>query len=502
MRKSAILLLLLVLSTKISAQLQIKFSDVSKDFKVLYNYYPVSKNEFYTVKGVTSPTIHDQIVKYKNFQKVSSNKIKVNYFGGKNRVRYTVLNDQLVGFYKDESSLRTIKSEYLTIDKYDKDCIPEGSAKELLRIEIQKEWKNEGRSYSILTSADKSFFCVEYKIPVKKEEDKRQFTYKILSKDLEVISQGTYEVPYAGDECELNDRYLSNTGDYFISYNVYQYESKKRVKNWNNFQKVVLMQIKNNGVVERAIEFGEQRAMEMTYSSDADGIMTISGVYGLKSEIVSKGIFFLKYDFKNNTVIQSEYATFAEKGLDVSARKYQFNFKDMITLADGSLLGSIELYDSELKTTGSGENASTSIYYYYDDIITYKINAKGSFDWFNQMHKMHISRNDDGSVSSAFTFLKNDKLIVMFNDHVENYDDRGNYTTAKNYVKFYKKTNVVAYTEIDLETGISSRKLALSPEIQDQYAVPKMFQYDTKTNQVWMVFQPDRKNFQFAILEL
>jgi hypothetical protein len=487
-----------VLSTKISAQLEIKFSEASKEFKNAKRFYPGSKNEFYTAGVVTSPSIYAEIVKYKNFQKTSANKVKLGAVSKKRLTDNALINGQLVGFYSDEISDGKGKSDVLFVEKYNNDCLPDGSPKELLKIEIQKEWNIGYRPFTITSSANGDFFCVDYEIKTK-EKNNNQYVYKVVTKDFKVISEGKYEVPYADQDVEDVERYVSNTGDYFISYRVYQYDEKRKMKIVDAFQKVVVMQIKNNSVVERAMEFGDQRAMQMTYSSDADGIMTITGVYGLKSEKVGKGIFFLKYDFKNNTVIQSEYATFAEKGLDASTRKYEFKFKNMITLADGSLLGSFELYQNELKMHKEGGFIS---YYYYDDVITYKINSKGSFDWFNQMHKMHISANDYGFVSSAFTFVKKDKLIVMFNDHFENYDASGNYTTERNYVKFSKKTNVVAYTEIDLETGRSLRKLALSPETKNQYAVPKMFQYDAKTKLVWMVFQPDRKNFQFASLEL
>ncbi|MDD2983244.1 MAG: hypothetical protein PHQ74_07645 [Crocinitomicaceae bacterium] len=523
MKKSAILLLLLCFSTAIKAQLKIEFSEVTKPVGGFGGFYPISENEFYAVRTTGALRGTTQLARYKNYQEVAASKVKMTVgTGSATWVTSAMVDENVIVFFSDRSAKGDSKSDFLYVQKFNKDCLPDGAPKELSSIEVLKSWKKGGGSYSVLASANENFFCVEYLIPGKKDENDR-FVYKIFSKDFKVVTEGEYQVPYDTKISDISRRFLSNTGDYFLSCNIYDLGDKKRVKDFSLIDKVILLHIKDNDVEEMAMEIDGRRAIQMNYSSDGKGILTFTGLYGEKKQAGIKGIFYFRYDFKNKKQIDSGFEPFSKEFItkgwtdkqkekaDKKQKKgkaepqlYNYKIRDLMTLADGSIIGLMEQYYVQVVTTTDPKTGATTTryIYHYDDLIAYKIKADGTFDWINKIPKRQTSQNDGGFLSSVYSFLKDGKMIIMFNDHVKNYDTKGDYNGETYGVVYRKKTNVVAYLDLNVETGEYKRKLALSPETVNQYAVPKSFEYDSKTNQIWMTFRPKGKRFQFGKLEL
>ena len=64
------------------------------------------------------------------------------------------------------------------------------------------------------------------------------------------------------------------------------------MKDFSSLEKVILLHIKKDGLEEMAMELDGRRAMQMRYSSDGEGVMTFTGLYGDKTERGIKGIFY------------------------------------------------------------------------------------------------------------------------------------------------------------------------------------------------------------------
>lgn len=522
MKKTSILLLLLCLSTSLKAQLNIQFSEVSKPKGAFNWFYPISENDFYTVSSVGFGGMNTILSRYSNFKEVTSNKVKMTV--GKGFATWegsAMVDKKVIVFFSDKDADKDAKTNTLYLQKYGEDCLPAGEPKVLSVIEVNKGWK-KGGFYTILPSSNQDFFCVEYNIPGDKDANDR-FIYKIFSKDFELVTEGEYEIPYASKISNIARRYLSNTGDYFISCNIYDIGDKKRVKDFSSIDKVILLHVKKDGLEEMVMELDGRRAVEMRYSSDGKGIMTFTGLYGDKKEGGVKGIFYFRYDFKNKKEIDSGFEPFSKEFItsDWSEKQkakadkkeskgkpapqlYNYEIRDLMTLSDGSIIGLMERYWVQVITTTDPKTGATSTtyVYHYQDLISYKINPSGTFEWVKKIPKTQVSRNDGGYLSSIATFMKDGKMVIVFNDNIKNYDTQGMYNGETYTASYRKKSNVVAYIEMDVENGDIVRKLALSPETINQYAVPKRFEYDQNTNQVWMIFRPGIKKFQFGKLEL
>ncbi len=519
---TTLLILLFSLSISSQAQLNINFAEIIKPKGHFYSFYPISENDFYTTRGVGFGGGTTELVRHSNYQEVASNKMKMTVGDGFARwTASSMIDKKVVVFFSDKGAEGEVKTNSLYLQKYNEACLPDGAPQLLSKIEVQKTWRKAG-SFSVLPSSNNEFYCIEYEIPGDKDANDR-FLYKIFSKNFDLVSEGEYQVPYESRVSSISRRYLSNTGDYFLSCNVYDLGDKKRVKDVASLDKVVLLHIKKDGIEEMEMELDGRRSMEMNYSSDGNGIMTFTGLYGDKKERGIKGIFYFRYDFKNKKEIDSGFEPFtkdfitsdwSDKQKEKAQKKedkgkaapqlYNYEVRGLMTQADGSIVGLMEKYWVQVITTTDPKTGATSTtyVYHYEDLITYKIQANGTFEWVKKIPKKQISRNDGGFLSSVSSFMKDDKMIIIFNDNMKNYDLKGDYNGERFVCNYGKKTSTVAYAEVDIATGEIVQKLALGTEAINQYAVPKSFEFDASTNQVWMVFRPGRKKFQFAKMVL
>ena len=128
-------------------------------------------------------------------------------------------------------------------------------------------------------------------------------------------------------------------------------------------------------------------------------------------------------------------------------------------------------------SNGQAGQTTQTYYYYYNDIIAYKINPEGEFDWIEKVRKYQVSTNDGGPYSSYESFMDDGKLYMIFNDNIRNYNEAGEFSEIeKLYIANYgRKKNVVAIASIDLETGEKERKTFFDRGDISALTVPKLF---------------------------
>jgi len=127
-------------------------------------------------------------------------------------------------------------------------------------------------------------------------------------------------------------------------------------------------------------------------------------------------------------------------------------------------------------------------YYYYNDIIVYKINSNGEFDWVKRVNKYQISTNDDGPYSSYVSFIDDVHISFIFNDNTDNYDQAGRLIENQGMytANFGRRRNVVAMATINIETGDRSQFTLFDRSDIDALAVPKLFNVDYNRREVLM----------------
>jgi hypothetical protein len=162
-----------------------------------------------------------------------------------------------------------------------------------------------------------------------------------------------------------------------------------------------------------------------------------------------------------------------------SNQLYEYRLRNMNLLPDGSIIGSVEQYYVYSRTnfdTRTGISNSVN-YYYYDDILAFKIGKNNNFDWCKTIEKSQASLNDNGPFSSYANFFNDGKFCVIFNDNNRNYLDNGDFNSTESVrsTNFSRRRTTIAQVEIDINTGNLTRKSLFTQKEINSIIVPKLF---------------------------
>ena len=162
--------------------------------------------------------------------------------------------------------------------------------------------------------------------------------------------------------------------------------------------------------------------------------------------------------------------------------------RDVTFLDDGSVIGTMEQYYVQVQSNSDGrvDQSSNMYYYYYNDIIAYKIDTTGAFSWVKKIEKDQVSINDGGPYSSFESFVENGRVYFIFNDNLSNYNMNGEflYPQKLHSANYSRKRNAVSLTSIDLESGESVRTSFLERDRSNTLVVPKLFTVNYRTGEL------------------
>lgn len=503
------------------SQYDIRWSELMSNKGRIAQIFPVSYTDFYTTRYQGSMLIHSLYLnKHSNFAVTAKGKITPKLEQGIGMVEQVVLLNKVpLVFISDKKE----GENRLYFQKYDGTCKPQGKPVLIGSYVMPKRWKRKGEFWVHL-SENKEFFCVDYEIPGSKEERDR-FGYKVYDNYFKLISEGEYELPYASDLVSISNNYLSNSGDYFLAAKVYKNTGEKRMfKSVINLDKVVLMHVTPKGVKEFDLKLKNNKQIsELAMSSDHSQIMSFTGLYGSEGGV--SGVFYYQLNFVKNEVVAEGWNEFkkdfivtgwSERAIEKAKKMsekgkgepelYDYDVREMQTLADGSMIGMLEQYFVRQVQTYNAQTKSysTTYYYYYNDVIVYKINPSGSFEWLKKIPKYQVSTNDGGYFSSVASIIKGDKLTMIFNDNLKNYDESGQFNQDFDRMfaaSYRKRTNAVALVEFDLNTGEYTRKVFFDRKETKAYAVPKKFVVDYEKNEMLMVLIYGKKE-KYGLLSI
>jgi hypothetical protein len=512
---------LFALTGAYSQQYNVEWGELGKGKGRAFDILPLGGKDFFTLHSTGSamfPTY--RVAEHKNFEMTKTGRIimKANgsaaaYEGSK------VIGGKFVVFLSDRKG----NENTFFMQEYNKDLEPKGNAIELAKYQFEKG-QSRG-SFSIISSQDAAFFAVIWTIPGKKEKADT-YGFKVFDSELTEASEGEYELPYDGNLSNINQHYLSNSGDYFLSVNEYKASDKKRLfRNFADYKAMHILHITPDNVEEYTLDLAGKRVETVLMNSDNSGVFSLVGLYGKKEAAGVAGIFNIKLDFFKNKVLDEGFEEFTKDFItqDWSDRQkekadkreakgkgepqlYNYLMRQTEVLADGSVVGSIEQYYVVVHAyTDSKGITHTTYTYYYNDIIAFKIGLGGDFDWVQKINKYQVSTNDGGPLSSYCRFVDGDKIAFIFNDNVQNYDEKGKFVVKEKgriYAANYsKKKNVVVLVTLDTKDGEINRETFFDRKELEAMAVPKMFNVDYTNGEV-LLYAIMRSKERFGIINL
>ncbi len=447
-----------------------------------------------------------RITEHQNLQQVNQGRIKqVAQSGIANFETAYYVGDKLYVFLSDKVDGELV----LYAQPYSQELIPDGSS--LVVATYNNTKINAKPNFGVISSENKEYIGVVWEIPGRKTISD-SYGYVILDKYVNILNQGEYNIPLNGNLTSINEHHISNTGDYFISLTEHKRPNDKIFsKDYDNFKALHVYKIKEGELTEFSLNIENKRIDDIKMSTNDDGIFTLSGIYG-SSEIrqnrrkhLVDGIFIIRIDTDLDSMIFQGFIPFRKEFISMNFNEksslrsrrrrnqdqelYNYKIREIFTLNDGSLVGSIEQYYIFERTSYDSRTGLTSTiyYYYYDDIIAFKIGHDKSFDWQKKINKSQISTNDGGPFSSYSSFTDGGKLYFIFNDNLKNYNDEGKFIQRNNECypfNLSRRKNIAAVTSIDLASGTLSRNMLFSRKELKSIVVPKMFKLDHAQNRL------------------
>ncbi|MCH2224656.1 MAG: hypothetical protein MK066_07800 [Crocinitomicaceae bacterium] len=474
---------------------------------------PNKKDQFYALRWAGKRVLGSyRVSRHKNLEMEESLRLKLlveesiaNFEGAR------IFNDELVVFLSDKKDGRDI----FYMQRYSESLEKIGGDSRLASYELDRK-KGKG-VFDIRISSNGEYLGVIWEITSKKN-GKHTYGFCIYDQQFEVVNEGEYLLPYEAKYSRIHDHHISNTGDYFLCLTEYAKSKEKSIlKSELNYKSLHVYHISDaEGWQDLEVDLNGKRIVAMSMFSDTNNIFTITGIYGEMNVSGVSGVFYRKTDLKDGKTIKEGFRKFEEQFItqDWSERDkkralrlkekgkeepnlYNYRMRDVTFLEDGSIVGAMEQYYVQVRSSTDGRSSQTSniYYYYYNDIISYRINVEGEFEWVQKVKKYQVSINDGGPYSSFESFIDDGKIYYIFNDNTRNYDLDGNFIDkGKVHTANYgRKRNVVAIAGVDINTGEKTRKALFDRSETNTLAVPKLCQVNYSNGQMLIYSVSGRK---------
>lgn len=405
------------------------------------------------------------------------------------------IGGKIYTFTSQDNDDRTKKTLY--VHEFKKSVEPiDIEGKEVTSFEFDS--KNKRRSgYTLIASEDMKKLCVSYYSNPRKKKDaeKGKYGYFILNEELAIESQGSFDdiLEEAGET--ISEYKLSNQGALFLVTSV----SKKDEPTTMKFYKVT-----GDEINSLELNLGEKYTNQISIAIDENENFVVSGFYGIRQVKGQtkgtgvRGIFFTVMDPETQEILSSGYNEFDDafimeglsarqkaktekrkdkKGIEPSL--YNFKMRHFAPTTDGGSFGVAEEYYVVVTTYRDPKTgATTTTYtYYYNDLIIFKLDGAGEIVWKKKIQKSQVSTNDGGYLSSFVMKQVGDKVYMLFNDNMRNYDPISKKFNEKEIpysMSFSKKYNAIAMIEIDLNEGTVEREALSGKKELGATLIPKL----------------------------
>jgi len=500
-----ILLFLLIFNCcfSYSQYFELSWGEMERSPGSLLEILPRSNSDFYSLRWSGGRALGTyRIVDHENLASVNQTRIKqVAQSGIANFETAVYLNNELFVFLSDKADGYMM----LYAQPYDSEL---NITEESILIASYPNSKISAKpNFSILTSDNRNFLGIVWEIPGRRNISD-SYGYVIMDSDMHEIQNGEYSVPFEGNMSTINQHHIANNGDYYLCLTEHNKPNNRLFsRSFDNFKALHVYKLRSNELYEFSIDLESKRIDDINMSSNNNNMFTLTGIYGTGRNNHIEGVFILSFDSAEDSVVYKGFMPFDVQLIQNSRvnrsfldrsnprnRKqnnelYSYKIRDLFTLEDGTLCGSIEqYYIFERSSYDSRTGVSSTIYYYYyDDIIAFKIGINGTFDWQVKIPKSQVSMNDGGPFSSYSSFTGGKNLYFIFNDNVKNYDEMGSYSRKNNSCYSFnlsRRKNVAAIVQVNLESGTMDRNTLFSRKELNSIVVPKMFKLNIQDEEL------------------
>ncbi len=373
-----------------------------------------------------------------------------------------------------------LKEKYIFLHEYDASVMTVSAGKEIAKMSFEGFKRSQSGDFSVVYSEDRNSILVYFELPYG-DNDPERFGVIAYDRNMNVIWENTFVLPYQADKFRREQLFLGNNGEIFLTGRKYLEKDPGVRRDPKNFQ-FVLLHTANNGneLIEHVIALNDYYITDLTAAMTKQNDIICTGFFSEKQKSFSiKGVFYILIDdiTKTKTVetVKVFDYEFITEGLTERQRKRSdknlakgrniempdFEFRDIILKENGGVLLTAEqFFVRVVSTTDSRTGMITyTYYYYYNDIIVVDIDSDGTINWTVKIPKTQLSSNDNGFYSSFLMAVHRDKMYMIFNDHLANVN---NTTQFQKMTSTRSKRNIAA-SIVTIERDGTWKKQMLFP---------------------------------------
>ncbi|MES2587350.1 MAG: hypothetical protein V4622_00135 [Bacteroidota bacterium] len=508
---------------------QIELTEKIEDQQELAGVIEINENEFFAFQYVGEHKEYKEfsIAKYVNNKKQASFE-----FGKKLKLDKSEFSVEKIFLFNGFPTIVFVEKEQKTmnikIQQFDLNCNLLGDFK--LLDSYEKKGITAYHLFKIEVSQNEKHLLVKSRIfDDPKLDIKAKNVYKVYNANLEIVSEQNVLV----NEKNLfpSKLFLSNTGEIYATN--YTYKSvnpgfknsfytdqfgHQRPLSFNSLIKRTFFRIEDN-YTEEFSSFDDFK--ECTIADDFlyfqskfenNNLNASVSLYQDKStEYGFKGLFVSLVDENNFTLKSSFYCEFTkefiistfnekqlkwyDKGDQELSLKFDYNLIDFKMLDDANFIAILES-NTEIINEGKAVGHES------EEIFILKINSKGEIVWFKKIDKLQKGNKKEFDLISYHILFSKNKIKLLFNDNVLNYNKAGKFELVENKIekcKFNVAQNTIAFVNLDIETGELTRESLNNIELKECLLAPCLNNRLISLSNISQIMTKDSR--QFVILK-
>ncbi|MCA0235081.1 MAG: hypothetical protein LCH81_01715 [Bacteroidetes bacterium] len=245
---------------------------------------------------------------------------------------------------------------------------------------------------------------------------------------MQVLWDKTFELKQEFDEYSPPAMVLSNKGDFYLLS-----EENNRSRKMDEHTMNIL-QVQNN--TDRLAKVPLPNFLTSSAKcifDNKNNQLVVAGLYSEKNKENANGAFYLRMTAGANAPQVLRYEPFDDKFVSILRQKdvsddgkgiSDSEVRQLVLRQDGGAVMVVERSHQLQRGASSGrgfwrDGMRLVIDYYFDDVYVLGFQPDGQPQWKTVLHKKQYSQDDEGTFSSFFLFMNQDKLRFMFNDEIK-----------------------------------------------------------------------------------
>jgi hypothetical protein len=322
---------------------------------------------------------------------------------------------------------------------------------------------------NILVSPNGSFICTEM-ILQSKDGAQKTVRHKVFDNKLNPV--------YTSEEKSVPDFKLSESTKGYLTNDGHAYIATAFTPTTCNIYHC-------SPTVSEIFKFdlsGGRSLRSMGISKSASGDIFVNGVYKTE-ELASAGVYRMTLDGTTHAKTSESYTDFSYEFLTTQykwngdkkdndekkrrMREWSYTVTPMMELKDGSSVCVLEQSFRYYIIYSNGTRATDHLFV---ENVVYKFDPSGNLERLTSVPKIQTCRDEPNGrtnepyLSYKYFLTKDEKLVLLYNDHEKNYSETGEFLAANPddlhvYVPLLRST--IASAVVDLRTGAVDRKRIL-----------------------------------------